>query len=1236
MKHTKYAILFVTFICSLNTTAQKADSSWYWHNTPREIRYHPEGTDFVITNGKRRFTRALYGTNTAFRVEGGDLPEFALYMPGMGGNIKFGLIKNDSSKWLINARKITARYRPGKLLYDIEDDLLGKAIMHLEVLAMADAEGVIIQVSVNEVVHGLQLLMVYGGASGKKFSRDGDMGPDPESVFYLHPKYCTDNRFTITGNNFVLKYGSGLKPELDPYLNRNLPADTVSVKPSGKEKEMIGSFPPVSNLHIADAEKQLSPIVLDQSTLTATPVITGKLSIVKSIQYYYSVQNKTGVKNLTQNELATAFKVAELARLKLANRIVVHTPDPYINTLGGALGIAADAIWESPTYLHGSIGWRMRLNGWRGPYVADVLGWHDRARLHFRSYAKSQITSPDSGKIIADTALHLARQLEKLGTSLFSSGYISRNPNGDIRPHHYDMNLVYIDALLNHIKWTGDIAFIKEIFPVIKRHLAWEKRNFDVDGDGLYEAYAAIWASDALQYSGGGGTHSSAYNYRANKMAAQLAALIGEDPTSYSKEADKILKAITHVLWMPGKGWFAEFKDALGQKALHSSPALWTIYHSIDEGVTNPFQAWQSLQYIDHYIPHIPMRAKSLPDSFYTISTSNWMPYAWSLNNVALAELMNTSLAYWQGGDNETAFQLWKSSLLESMYLGGSPGNFQQITTYDAIRGEAYRDFSDPVAMTARSLVEGLFGIQPNALQNQLTIRPGFPKVWNDANLQTPDIKFDFKRTGNRDVYTIETAIKSCRKLTLQIKAVTENIQSITVNDKQVKWLSLDSAVGNPVLAINCGAAEKYRIKITWKGVPVFGLKEATPVIKDAVFEQQFAGAVIKNVYDPQQVLSNINFAKGNLKATVTADTGYKTVFVQLQQGAWSWWYPLSLLVKDRVGIIAANQQSGNILQLQLVNNTASEIKGVLSVKNSLVNNDVNVTIPALQMTALIDLPVDALSPGTNTILYRWNDGTRSSTTSAAILNWSIIDKPLTHQRMINLSAVYNDKVTHIFNNQYFSPRPATPSLQLPTQGIGEWTHPLFTVTINDAGLRKMAGKDNIITLPQGIQFQTPSDSTQSNILFTSQWDVYPASYTLPLSGSANHAYFLMAGSTNPMQSQMTNGAVIIRYTDGMADTLLLKNPENWWTIEQDYFDDGYAFKTNAAKPIRIHLKTGKIVGEYDQSINAFNGKMIDGGAATVLDLPLNPVKVLKELELQTWANDVVIGLMGLTLINEK
>ena len=195
---------------------------------------------------------------------------------------------------------------------------------------------------------------------------------------------------------------------------------------------------------------------------------------------------------------------------------------------------------------------------------------------------------------------------------MFSNGYISRNPGGDIRPHHYDMNLVYIDELLNHFNYTGDIEFVKKMWPTIKLHLQWEKRNYDADGDGLYDAYAAIWASDALQYSGGGVTHSSAYNYRANKTATMLAKLIGEDGSMYEAEANKILSAMNKNLWLKDKGWFAENKDLMGLQLVHPAAALWTVYHTIDEGAADAKQQYQMLRYVDNYIPHIPVKINGL------------------------------------------------------------------------------------------------------------------------------------------------------------------------------------------------------------------------------------------------------------------------------------------------------------------------------------------------------------------------------------------------------------------------------------------------------------------------------------------------------------------------------------------------------------------------------------------------------------------------------------------------
>ena len=278
----------------------------------------------------------------------------------------------------------------------------------------------------------------------------------------------------------------------------------------------------------------------------------------------------------------------------------------------------------------------------------------------------------------------------------------------------------------------------------------------------------------------------------------------------------------------------------------------------------------------------------------------------------------------------------------------------------------------------------------------------------------------------------------------------------------------------------------------------------------------------------------------------------------------------------------------------------------------------------------MVDVQEEFVTPGTNGISFSGQGFSAYQT----VINWNVA-KPVKNVQTLDLSKLFNDKVTNIFRNKYLSPRPTVSTLQLPVQGIGDWTHPVKTADINDKGLRKLAGEKNQITIPQGITFSTPSDTLQDNILFTSQCDNYPKEAVVPLTGKASHAYFLMAGSTNPMQSRLVNGAVIISYTDNTADTLLLKNPETWWPIEQDYMDDGFAFTIDAARPVRIHLKTGKIVSVFDNSIAAYNGKMIDGGSATVLDMPLNATKTLKELKLRTIANDVVIGLMGVTLIRE-
>ena len=233
----------------------------------------------------------------------------------------------------------------------------------------------------------------------------------------------------------------------------------------------------------------------------------------------------------------------------------------------------------------------------------------------------------------------------------------------------------------------------------------------------------------------------------------------------------------------------------------------------------------------------------------------------------------------------------------------------------------------------------------------------------------------------------------------------------------------------------------------------------------------------------------------------------------------------------------------------------------------------------------------------------------------------------------IDLQPYFNDKVTQIFKNKYLSPRPQSPTLQIPWQGIGNWCYPLTDANINDSGVRAKAGVENKIYFDK-IPFATPSAMEAKNIIYTSQWDNYPKSAIIPLAGKAQHVYFLMAGSTNHQQSQFTNAKIIVTYTDGATDELPLINPSNWYPIEQDYLDDGFAFTTAAPKPYRLLLKTGEFTKKVDKfsTIKGFSNRAIDGGAATVIEMPLDKNKELKSMQLVTLANEVVVGLMSATL----
>ena len=1147
----------------------------------RPMRYRPEGREFVITNGTHRFNRPLYGSNTAFFVHGGDLPEFLLSLPGKGGTLRLGIAAADTAIWLPDADRIVARYRGGAMRYEIQDALLGSGKLELDVVPMGDAEGVVLRMRFSDEVPALDLLWAFGGASGFNQLNLDTCGYCPESVCWLRPEDCQGNQLKITETGFEV------------------------LAPCHKSRPVAGTVPANSKLKIADADKLASPKALLGSEGTARPILAGRRAVTGGEELFLALEwlPEKGAA-IKPTEMPAVFDRAKAHQEAIVQRVRVSAPDPFMAAAAAAICSAGDGLWDPPTYSHGGVRWHFPYLGWRSAYIGSSFGWHDRSRTHFRAFAKVQVKEPATGKPHADPETDLARQAAD--SVFYTRGYIPVHPTKDARGP-YDMQQVHIDQLLWHFLWTGDLDFVREEWPVLVDHLAWEKRCFDPDDDGLYENVANTLISDGHHYSGGACTQASAYNYRAHLLAARLAGLIGKDPSPFQREAEKIRAAMNKVLWMPGEGWYAEYRDLLGLKRLHPSAELPSVYHPIDSDVPDMFQAYQMLRYVDTQIEHVPVEGDSV-----MIWTSNWVPWIWSVRDVLGSEVAHTALAYWQAGRRKKAYDLYRGAIVDAMSCSTVPGACQGTSQDSRRNAGVASDFSCSVAMFGRALVEGLFGIVPDALTGELLIRPGLPRDWDSASIDTPDVGYTYSHANNTESFEVRSHFNRPMRLRLQVASRRVQVAEVTVNGKKADWKCLPK-VGEPVIEILAPDANGAKVRIRWQGDQPAQAECPAVVGTGETFTVQVGPGRLCEVNDPQQALKDVSREAGSFRATAAGRLGHRTVFARVEQGDLSWWVPVEFEIRPALEICNSrvDWEAGE-LRFAVGNNTGKDVESQVLVRCASASKAVQLRAASQSRSAALRLPAAGLVPGTNPVVVDFGKG---QTVRGAVVDWR---KPDEKQKLafecLDLGGVFNDRVTQVFKNEYRSPRSPYCSMQIPLHGFGDWCYGgrRAEPKIDDSALRAAAGAEGRLVSPQGIPFATPGPGEQPNIVFTSQWDNFPEKVVIPLKGRARHVYFLVAGTTHPMHSQLEGGEILVTYSDEHVERLPLHNPTTWWPIEADYNTAIDGFCVRGPHPPRIDLGAGR---------------------ATLLDLPLDPDRELRSLTVRCLANEVVVGLMSATLL---
>lgn len=1178
-----------------------------------EFQYSIRDGGFAIRNGPGYFNRPLFGTHEVTMLLSGDRPAFAYFAPtdiGKIGTLYLGLVSARGSKWLHHFAEIESLYQPGLTRHVVQDPAFAGGSLEVTAVPLSRAEGFTLRLRwIKHPSEKVRLVWTFGGASGydRHYSSRIDKLHLSESDSDQNQIHVWGNRFSLTSPTMKGKKIQGtcdLPGRLQTKNTKEIVAGPAEADLAAASKTTVFA----SNKDFYLGAGQLS------SLKTPIAVFSGDWA-GDSVHLVFTMGDTETLEELARNPSETYTQSVDFYR-NLAKRVQVNTPDPFFNLAVESMVVANDGLWRPPAILHGAMSWPVHYLGWRGMYGPQAFGWHDRVRSNIVAHAARQSQRGDNRGA-------LPNMLE------------------DTRMFVFNMNEVYLDHIYYHYLWTGDRDLLSSLLPVIRGILVWEKRRLDPDDNALYENCLNTWISDSHWYSGGDSTQASAYMYRGHLLAAEAAEAAGEDRTPYQQEADRIRKAMNDKLWIGAKGHYAEFIDRIGLKRIHAEPELPTIYHPIEFGVTDQFQAYQMLRFTE-----VQLRNETnLPNGGRLVWSSNWAPnhnknYTHSTYDLVYAEVLNLAIAYYRAGQLDKAYELVKG-VYAGMYMGGIPGGLS-CSPYRNGQQRAHEEFGDAIGLFARTAVEGVFGILPEMQRGLIHLSPGFPTDWKDASIQTPDLAYHFRKTNTE----INLEVSAVRPVRIHYR--------VPVHDARVLEVLIDGSpadarvepnIGGSFVDVSGSHGNRSHLRIRFERTQMKTHFQSI-VVPGENWTIHTEGGRLRELKDPQLVLSQTILRQNSLSATIGGAVGHHTLFVLVGEGRDSHWEPINIEVRPSLEIVNTEPDfSANVCHFVLRNNTTREVRANVKAHWTGKSTDLAISLASgTERRFRAEGGVSGAFLGKNTLEI--TGFANESRLSSDVRYWPQ-HAPAKQQgwRLLRLDPLLNDSLSEVLFHRFWT---AEYSYSVCCDYMVDHLVGYRSKLPDDRRLRAGVNEKGVFVTQVGIPFAQRREG--NNIVALSRWKEFPDHVEIPVNDFARKIYLLISGVTFPMQSHIANASVLIHYADGGKSTIDLVNPDNFdngW----GGFGGNYHYATNgmeviadkppqaadaeraAAQPVTILGQHGIPDPNEGQKAPQVLGATEAPSHADIVDLDCDPTRRIRSVEVKVLSNEIILGLLGVTLL---
>ena len=274
-------------------------------------------------------------------------------------------------------------------------------------------------------------------------------------------------------------------------------------------------------------------------------------------------------------------------------------------------------------------------------------------------------------------------------------------------------------------------------------------------------------------------------------------------------------------------------------------------------------------------------------------------------------------------------------------------------------------------------------------------------------------------------------------------------------------------------------------------------------------------------------------------------------------------------------------------------------------------------TIHVAYTPAVIE-PAPAPSPSATPVAERpaWTPPTVEGNDLA---RWTLVD----------LAPVYNAKVTEVL--QKVTDLAVAPEMPASQVGFDYWKQHLLQYhgsrneQISDAAWREKVDGEGVAWTTESIPFKTSKDGP--NIGVVTRAGGFPETVNVPVGATGEALYLMLSGMTFPAQSHVTNLRLTLRYADGEMVERDLVNP----------FDIGDCWSTWCG---RIHDCAANGFENIGGRKGPAGSRGVDLSQPIALDTEAQLVRIdlregieLAEVTLEAYANDVIFGVMGASVL---